>query len=109
MQDWTDEDLYRPAQPDDTVSSTRGMMRVSYRAESRRGRRYPRTPAVQAEASSDYRIPVEALSDGVFREARDISGHADVYGVAIYAETQRGDLVPMPLLIFTDGQRGHHI
>lgn len=105
MQDWTDEDLYRPSQPEDTVSSTRGMMRVSYRAgrAGLAGRRYPQPP------SADYRIPVEALSDAVFREARDISGHADVYGVAIYAETQRGDLVPMPLLIFTNGQRGHHI
>lgn len=92
---WDEEMLTRAAQWDDTVADMGTLLiRVTYQC--------PTDTTAPDTSAGDFGMEAPA-GDASVRDARDISRHADVYGVALYAVID-DNVSGYPLAVFSDGQ-----
>lgn len=90
---WDASDLDRSEQPDDSeLPGALLALRVTYQDSD----------GNPLEAA-DF-VTLLPASDSTVRDAASISGHADVWGVAIYPADSDGTRSPYPVAVLMDGQ-----
>lgn len=96
---WSDDTLTRPDLETDipATGTTKLILRVTYTRDD-----MPTEP----DSCADYGLEtgLDQNYDSAIRDARDISLHSDVFGVAIYVANADGyTLSPQPSALYSDG------